>query len=326
VSGALTAEDLLALQRAGGPRASEDPRILALLADVASKHPRAKIHWLPEDSEEVLGGWCAARLASGRLANLIDKAESVRALRSMLAKDLQQYANEVRRRNLPTKLYKRMHAILTSSPDRYQPVLATKNPGSTSWTLAARPAAAIFSGEDAELIAHVFAVALKPLQEDPLAKKQSQFLTPTELERYVSEMLERTARGVSLDQLTRGLVLTYNLEPTFTELPDESALGDEPRESEPPGIRRVEGPALPDPEDAGAHALLDALTERQIQVLGDLHLKVHQSETAKRLRCSAATISNELDAIGAVLMRWPEREEQLRVLRQTIDLLERSAR
>jgi hypothetical protein len=325
VSIALTDQDLLVLQRAGGPRACEDPRVLALLADVARKHPRAKIHWLPDDSEEVLAGWCAARLANGRLASLIDKATSVRALRSMLAGDLQQYANDVRRRGLPTKLFKRMQAILSSGPDRFQPVLATSNPGSTCWTLSARPAAAIFSGDDAELIAHVFAIALKPLQEDPLAKKQSQFLSPVELERYVSEMLERAARGVSLDQLTRGLVLAYSLEPTFTELPDESTLGDDPRASEPPGILRVDGPTLPDKQEARAEELLEALTNRQIQVLNDLQLETRQSETAKRLRCSAATISNERDAIAAALMKWPEREEQLRVLRQTIDLLDRSA-
>ncbi len=300
--------------------------MLDLLADIARKHPRAKIYWLPDDREEVLAGWCAARLANGRLASLIDKATSVRALRSMLAGDLQQYASDVRRRGLATKLFKRMQEILSSAPDRFQPVLAMSNPGATCWTLSARPAAAIFSGDDAELIAHVFAIALKPLEEDPLAKKQSQFLLPAELERYVSEMLERTARGVSLDQLTRGLVLAYGVEPTFTELPDESKLGDDPRTSEPPGIRRVDGPTVPDEQEGSAEQLLDALTDRQIQVLNDLHLETRQSETAKRLRCSAATISNERDAIAAALMRWPEREEQLRVLRQMIDLLNRSAK
>jgi hypothetical protein len=296
----------------------------ALLAGVVSKHPRAKIHWLPDDGEEVLAGWCAARLASGRLASLIDKATSVRALRSMLAHDLQQYANDVRRRELPTKLFKRMQEILSSDPERFQPVLAMSSPGATCWTLSARPAAAIFSGDDAELIAHVFAIGLKPLEEDPLAKKQSQFLLAAELERYVGEMLERTARGVSLDQLTLGLVLAYGLEPTSTELPDESTLGDDPRASEPSGIRRIDGPTLPDEQEALAQQLLDALTDRQTEVLNDLHLGIRQSETAERLGCSAATISKERDAIAAVMMKWPEREEQLRVLRQTIDLLDRS--
>lgn len=322
MSSPLTDEDLVCLQRLGGVRACEDSRILRLVTEVACSYPRAKIHWLPEDNEEVLGGWCAARFASGRLAGLIDKAGGIRGLRAMLADDLQQYANEVRRRGLPTKLFKRVHTLLSSNPERFQPVLSTSKPGSTCWTLSARPAAAIFSGDDAELTAQVFAVALVTLPEDPLAKKQSQFLASAELERYVTEMLDRTARGISLDQLTRGLVLAYGLEPSFTELPDESVLGDDLRAGEPEGVQRTEGPALPQQESAAAEEFLEALTARQVDVLKDLHAKRRQTETAKRLGCSPATISSELNAVAAALIKWPEREEQLQVLRQTIDLLD----
>jgi hypothetical protein len=324
MSSSLTDENLASLQRLGGERACKDSRILKLLAEVVRTHQRAKIHWLPEDPEEVLGGWCAARFASGRLASLIDKAGSVRGLRAMLANDLQQYANEVRRRELPTKLFKRMQTLLSSNPERFQPVLSTTKPGSTCWTLSARPSVAIFSGDDAELTAHVFAVALVTLPENPVAKKQSQFLSPAELDRYVTEMLDRTARGLSLDQLTLGLVLAYGLEPSFTELPDESVLGDDLREGEPEGIQHTEGPALPERDSDAADEFLGALTPRQVDVLKHLHAKARQTETAKRLGCSPATISSELNAIGAALMKWPEREERLQVLRQTIDLMDGS--
>jgi hypothetical protein len=324
MSSPLTDEALVRLQQLGGECACKDSRILTLLAEVARSHPHAKIHWLPEDTEEILGGWCAARFTSGRLAGLIDKAGGVRGLRAMLAKDLQQYANEVRRRELPTKLFKRMQMLLNSNPARFQPVLSTSKPGSTCWTLSARPATAIFSGDDTELTAHVFAAALVILPEDPLARKQSQFLSPAELNRYVIEMLDRTARGVSLDQLTLGLVLAYGLKPGFTELPNESVLGDDLREGEPEGIQRTEGPTLPEQDSAVAEEFLGALTLRQVDVLKDLHAEARQTETAKRLGCSPATISSEAKAIGAALMKWPEREEQLQVLRQTIDLLDGS--
>jgi hypothetical protein len=325
MSSLFTDEELVRLQHLGGLRACKDSRLLGLLAEVVQSYSHAKIHWLSEETDEVLAGWCAARFASGRLTGLIDKAGSVRGLRTMLAKDLQQYANEVRRRELSTKLFKRMQTLLISNPERFQPVLSTCNPGSTFWTLSTRPATAIFSGDNAELIAHVFAVALVTLPEDPLAKKQSQFLLPTELDRYVTEMLDRTARGVSLHQLTLGLVLAYGLKPSFTELPDESVLDDDLREGEPEGIRRTEEePVLPGQDNATAEEFLGALTARQVDVLRDIHAETRQVETAKRLSCSPATVCSEVKAIGATLMKWPEREEQLNILRQTIDLLDRS--
>jgi DNA-binding CsgD family transcriptional regulator len=331
VSEPLSDEDLFALKRQEVERAAQDPRILALLDTVVRSHPRQKIHWLSEDPEEVLGGWLAKRLVHGRLTAMIDKAESVRALRALAGDDLQQYANDERRGDLDSRLFKRLRELLPAAPKRFTVLLASEKPGNTYWTLTERPATAIFSGTDAELVSHVFACALNRLHEDPMAKNQTQFLTAPELERYAHTMLERTARALSPDQLIRGLVLAYDLKPTLTELPDESWLGEDPdegddhqeygRESIPsaPGLELAS-----DSEYADAHELLATLSPRQIEVLKDLHADYKQSEIASRLGCSPATISNERDAIAAALMKWPLREEQLQVLRQTIDLLDGS--
>jgi DNA-directed RNA polymerase specialized sigma24 family protein len=325
VSGPLTDQDLASLKHTAGERACADPRILAVLGEVARAYPREKIHWLPDDSEEVLGGWIQKRLVQGRLAAMIDKAESVRGLRAMLAEDLQQYANEERRGDLDARLFKRLKDLLPSRPEHFKVLFAADAPGSNYWTLADRPALAVFSGSDAELVSHVFATALRTLPENPMATKGTQFLTAPELERYAYETLDRTARALSLDQLTRGLVLAYGLRPTFTELPDESLLGDDLREDEPEGIRRVTEPGLPDEQEStSAQEFLAALNPRQVEVLRGLHVETKQTETAARLGCSAATISSEVKAIRTALMKWPEREEQLQVLRQTNDLLDRN--
>jgi hypothetical protein len=323
VSKPLDDEALLRLKRIGGAHACEDRRILSLLRELAITHPREKIHWLGTDTEEILGGWVAQRLASGRLANLIDKAASVRGLRSMLTKDLQAYANEVRRRELPTKLFKRLKKLLEDNPERFTPVLASAKPGSTYWTLTELPARAVFSGDDAELVAHVFAVALVILEQDPEAKKETQFLSPRELNRYATQMLKRTARGVSPDQLVRGLDRAYGLTPTFTELPREDLLEDDSEQGETQPIQLLAAPApFDDQHTSEGHSFLEALTPRQLEVLKDLPpASVKQTETAARLGCSPATISSEIDAIAAALTKWPERDEQIDVLRQAIILL-----
>ncbi len=330
----LSEENLRALKSLGGERAAQDPRVLAFLGRVVRGYPRERIHWLSEDPEEVLGGWVAKRLVTGRLAAMIDKAESVHALRALAAEDLQQYANEERRRDLDARLFKRLCDLLPSKPQRFRVLLVSQKPGNTYWTLTERPARAIFSASDAELVSHVFACALQTLPENPMAKKESQFLTAPELERYARTMLERTARALSPDQLIRGLVLAYGLKPTLTGLPDESGLGEDldegdpggdQREAECEGIPRAAELQLPsDFARAGAQELLGTLSARQCEVLGDLHAGRKQSEIARRLGCSQATISNERAAIAAALMKWPLREEQLQVLRETIDLLDGS--
>jgi len=103
-------------------------------------YPHARIHWLTESREAILNDWHSKRLLkAGRLAAMIDKASSVGALRKLAASDLQQYANDQRRGELPTRLFKRLDKLLRADPNRFTTMLASAERGSTYWTLT-RPA------------------------------------------------------------------------------------------------------------------------------------------------------------------------------------------
>jgi hypothetical protein len=323
---ALTDDDLRWLRRSGGAAACNDRKILALLGQVVERCPGEKIHWLLGDGrDEILAGWLERRLiANGRLAAMIDKANGVRALRALAAKDLQQYADEQRRSELPTRLFKRLDKLLRTNPQRFQVMIPSDKPGSTYWTLASRPASAIFSERERELRAHVFGLALNTLTETPSAGKQTQFLSAAELERYAVGMLEGTARGLSLDQLVLGLVQAFGLKPSFQELPEEGLLDDHPFEGERQGIETHDPPGLPDSDATlpTARALIDSLTTRQIEILRCIHAEPDkQREAAAQLGCSPATISAEKNAIGIALNACAAPDEQVEVLATTIEHL-----
>ena len=319
----LTDEGLRQLKRWSAQRIANDPRVLALLADLVNGYPQTKIHWLTDSRDHLLGDWLARRLLrQGRLSAMIDKASSVRSLCALAAADFQQYAVEQRRRELPTRLFKRLDALLRDDPERFKIMLAAGKPGPTYWTLVDRPASTIFSERDHELRGHVFAVGLNTLDEGPDADTQTQFVSAAELRRYAFEMLERTARGLTLDQLVLGLVQAYGLRIEHDELPDEDLLGDAPNASERSRIPTHDPPALPETSHIEAARLfVAALTARQINVLRGLLEEQSQREIARTLSCSPATISNEKDAIAAALTACAASDDQVPVLNATANLL-----
>jgi DNA-binding NarL/FixJ family response regulator len=318
----LTDKRLAALQRLGGPRASSDAFVLALLTDVVARYPRAKIHWLTDTPEAIRNDWYDKRLRAGRLAGMIDQAGSVAHLRALAASDLYQYAVDQRRPELSARLFERLDAVLRSDPDRFMVRLAASDRGATGWTLTARPAVAMFSDRDPELKSLVWAVGLKTLEEKPDAKKQTQFIAPDELDRYVYEMLDRSARGLTLDQLARGLVITYGLHPSIEELADESMLADRHYAAERSGVPMGDPPVLPTDEYTDiAREVIAALTDRQLQVLKLLRNEYTLREIAKQLGCALGTVSNDRDRIGAVLSGLSNGEDLHEILAATVKLL-----
>jgi DNA-binding NarL/FixJ family response regulator len=244
--------------------------------------------------------------------------------RRLAQADLQQYANDQRRSELPTRLFRRLDQLLHNRPERFTIMLASRERGSTCWMLTERPATAVFSERDGELVSQVLAVALTTLDETPDARKQSQFLSKAELERYAFEMLERSARGLTLDQLVRGLVLAYGLQATFEELPAEDELGTGAAVAERHGIPTLDPPEAPIEAHsaAAAQTMLARLTTRQRGVLKMLLDGIdNQREIASTLHCSPATISNELQTIRAAIEAAAPREEQAELLLAAGNLL-----
>jgi len=320
----LTDADLRRLKRGSAQQIANEPRILALLADVVDRYPQGKIHWLSDSRDELLGDWLAGRLMrQGRLQAMIDKASSANSLRALAAADFQQHAIEQRRRELPTRLFRRLNALLRANPGRFKIMLAAGKPGPTYWTLTDRPANAIFSERDRELRGHVFAVALDTLEEEADADNQTQFISAAELNRYAFEMLDGTARGLTLDQLVLGLVQAYGLQIRHEELPDEDRLDDAPDASERSGVpTHDDPPASPEAGDVDvARAVIAALTPRQIKVLRGLFDERRPSEIAAALECSPATISAEKDAIAAVITAYAALDEQVPLLNAIRNLL-----
>jgi hypothetical protein len=319
----LTKQDLRRLKTAGDREAAAHPDVHTLLADVVASYPQAKIHWLKDSHEDILSGWLEKRLLRGRLQAMVDKARTVRALRNLAEKDLQQYANEQRRAELPTRLFKRLDRLLRDSPERFSSMMPSASPGSTYWTLTSRPASAIFSERDHELISHVFAVGLNTLEESPDAEKQTQFLLHSELDRYAYQMLERSARGLSLDQLVRGLVLAYHLEPQLEELPDPDTLEEElgPRAGACFEAAGVADPADPRTE-AAARTFVAGLTSRQAALLRAILHDESQQALAEELGCSAATLTAEKDAMAQAISALVSEEERTQLIKFALELLQ----
>jgi DNA-binding CsgD family transcriptional regulator len=319
----LTDQHLRRLQSSGGPRAARDPAVLALVAEVVSGYPRAKIHWLMDTPEAITNDWYEQRLSRHRLAGMIDRAGSVSNLRGLLAKDLYQYAVDQLRPELTWRLFERLDELLRGDPDRFMMLIPAPDPGATCWTLAARPATAMFSDRDPELKSLVWAVGLKTLEEKPDAKKQTQFIVADELARYAYEMLDRSGRGLTLDQLLRGLVVTYGLTPNVEELPDESMLAGRHYAAERAGIPMSDAPPLPTDDCApAARYLMDAFTERQLEIF-KCHVQGYtkQREIAELLGYSEPTISAEMTTIRNVISQFGTREELLDILAAATKLL-----
>lgn len=312
----LTDDALRRLKGAGGQRAASDQRVLRLMADVVNTYRWEEIHWLTDDREDVFHDWYEKRLHGGRLAAMIDKAKSVAKLRTIAAQDLRQYAIDVLRAELPTRLFTRLNKLLKNHSERFTVMLASHAPGSTYWTLTDRPATAVFSDRDHQLVSLVLGIGLNTIDEKADASKQTQFISAAELDRYAYEMLESSARGFSLDQLVRGLVLAYELAPTHVEIPDENALAD-------PAGSAVVLPTAPEPSvplddrtDA-ARRLLDLLTARQVEVLMYLSRDYRQREIAEALECADSVIAEDIRAIRAALAAVGPPEEYTAILAST---------
>jgi hypothetical protein len=320
----LTDEDLPRIRSALAGRAIEHPAIRALLAGVVDRcHNR--FHWLTEGREDILSDWLETRLLrTGRLQAMVDKARSVAALRRLAELDLKQYATDRRRTELPTRLFKRIDKLLRARPEHFLIMEPSANAGATCWTLTSRPAAALFSERDHELIALVHAAALNTLDEEPGAGKQSQFISSIELERYVSAMLDRSARGLSLDQLVRGLVLAYNLEPTFEDLPDADVLDERLGGSigESTGRARLGDPPDPRIQEA-ARKFVDGLTPRQAALLRKARLVECSSQQAiaDDLGCSPALVSAEKTAIAKAISALVSEEQRVPLIGAALELL-----
>jgi DNA-binding NarL/FixJ family response regulator len=319
----LTDQRLRTLQRLGARPAASDPQVLALMRTVVHAYPQERMHWLTDSRDAICHDWYDKRLRRGRLVAMIDKAGSVTNLRSLMRADLQQYAADERRRALPARLFERLDALLRAKPDRFAVMLAASSRGATSWTLAGRPAAAMFSDRDPELKSLVWAVGLETLEEEPGAAKQTQFIVADELDRYAYEMLERSARGLTLDQLVRGLVLVYGLDPAVEELPDEVTLADDYYTAEHERVPVSDPPPVPVDDAVGAaRALIAALSVRQLEILTRYRDGYGQGEIAEALGCSAATISTEMGRIRSALVTVGAPEELPTILAATFTLLD----
>jgi DNA-binding CsgD family transcriptional regulator len=319
----LTDQRLRTLQRVGGHRAASNPQVLALLRNVAHAYPQERIYWLTDDRDAICNDWYEKRLRRGRLVAMIDKAGSVSSLRALMRSDLHQYAVEQRRRELPARLFERLDALLRAQPERFAVMLPASNRGATSWTVAGRPAAAMFSDRDHELKSLVWAVGLKTLEEEAGAAKQTQFILADELDRYAYEMLERSARGLTLVQLVRGLVLVYGLDPTLDELPDEATLADDFYGADRGGMPLSDPPGLPaDDRSDAARELIEALSVRQLEILKLYRDEYIQREIAEALDCSAPTISTEIGRIRKVLVGLGTPEDLPAILAATFTLLD----
>jgi DNA-binding CsgD family transcriptional regulator len=169
----------------------------------------------------------------------------------------------------------------------------------------------------------VWAVGLETLEEEPDAAKQTQFIVANELARYAYEMLERSARGLTLDQLVRGLVLVYGLDPTLEELPDEATLADDFYGGDREGMPLSNPPALPaDDRSDAARELIEALSARQLEILKLYRDEYTQRELAEALDCSPATISTEVGRIREALLGVGTPEDLPAILAATFTLLD----
>jgi hypothetical protein len=321
---ALTADAIRRIKRKKFSSAQDDRDLHELLHRVAADKHKHVPHEEGAEAEDLLEDWLADRLLrEGKLRMILDRSTTPGELRGLAREDIDQYWAGRRRRELVPRLFKRIDRLLKGDPNTFTVLADAARPGAVCWTLAGRPANALFSERDHELYSHVAALNLKTLEESPHANKQTQFLDATELRRYVTGMLDGCGRALSLDQLTRGLQIYYHLEPRSEELPDENALPGRDRDTYIASVATREDHDPPGADaSAKATALLETLTSRQRTILEKLLEDGQQSEIAAELGVSQGTVSAEKDLIAEVVrQQCPDRDDQREMLAATAEIL-----
>lgn len=260
--------------------------------------------WDNEAAEEVFSGWYADRLLGrGHLQELLDRAGTVAALRSLAHRSLRQHLINAADRSQTHNLFRRVLAILDEG-DQYELVANAARRQDRWFALATqRPKPSPWSGSDPDLVAHTWALGdFTIIRYRAAATKLSPVLDTAELDRLLTGLLHRTEAALTPTLLMRALRHRFDLGETQT------ATLDDPEHPLTP-------PPVSEPADAAllrgdtARAIVAELTPRQRDIL--LRSSTHPvAALAASLACSVGTIVNEQRRIGSLIDRLSEDQEE----------------
>ena len=267
--------------------------------------------WDEEAIKEVLQGWIEGKLLRGDLLALLDRAASAAGFRRMAERSLRHWLLNQRQRSQAQNLYARTAEILREENDFALRQDAAR-PQDAWWTLADRPDAPLYSGDERTLEAAAWALGdFDLVRYSSEHSKTSPLLSTFDLKRFARGLLEATQNALTLELLMQALAHRFDLGAVqFTKPETAAALASEEAVANDTVLR-----------DA-ARTVIGELTARQADVLLGTRSGETLESLADRHRCSVGTIYNEQRRIANVVRRFSENvDEEQQLLKITGDLL-----
>jgi hypothetical protein len=300
--------------------------LLAEMRDVVERLVRLRVlppsfspygQWDQEAALEIFNSWYADRLlARGHLQALLDRSSTIAAFRRLCERSLRQHILNSHDRSQARNLFRRLTTMLDDDADFALTRDAVRVQDRWYFLAGGGAFPSEFSGEDAVLIAHGWAIGdLTIIRYRAGARKLSPVLDAGELKRFTAALIGRAGRSLSPGLIMRVLSARLDLGDVRTEPLGETRATPALAERLTPADEQL---ALRET----AVAVLAELSARQALVLRGTAEERPVTEIAALAACSAGTVINEQRRIGQLLARVSENEsERDRLLNVLADLV-----
>lgn len=282
-----------------------DPSLLVLLQRTVARlirygglppHYSPTRHWDHDAEQEVLADWLAARLiGTGQLTAILHEAATPGSFMRIGELFLRRHLIGRLERSQATNLFARVRQLLEDDPELIVLVPATRDQdagwGLAEWRHVGRPH---WSGADRDLASAAWGLGeFTTIQYRNDARKLSPLLEHDELRRFVTGLLAALDATLTPADLTRALVLRFDLGSVVVDELDDEAATVPARDDV---VGQVAAAEL-------AVAVLAELTRRQVDVLRGWLANQPVREIASELRVAAGTVHSDQRAITATLRR-----------------------
>jgi len=297
------------------------PELLNELRQVAERLVRSRMLpprlapygvWNEEASEEVFQAWAAKRLfGRGDLRGIVARSGSGAVFRTLAERSLRQFLLNERARSEAQNLFGRVREQLQND-DAFRCFIESPRSQNAWWGLSAWEEPPAFNDDERRLRLAAWSVEnVTVIRYSASARKLSPLLDREELNRFLHGLFEALQALLTISHVMNGLRERLALDASET-VPMEGA-------PEPSSAQDVAGELA---IRETALLVIAELSSRQARVLLDTAAGRPLAAIGAALGCSAATVLNEQNRIGAVIRRMSADKEQQELLLKTVtDLL-----
>jgi DNA-binding CsgD family transcriptional regulator len=268
--------------------------------------------WNEEATDEVFQAWTTTRLLGrGDLRGIVARSGSVGVLRALAERSLRQFLLNERARSEAQNLFRRVREQLRDD-EAFRCFIESPRSQNAWWGLSAWDERPPFNDDARQLRRAAWSVEdLTVIRYSAIARKLSPLLDREELNRFLHGLFKALHALLTITHIMNGLRERLALDSSET-VPFEAA--PEPgRDEDVAGELAIRETAL---------LAVAELSSRQVRVLVATAAGRPLAAIGASLGCSAATVLNEQNRVGAVIRRLSaDNEEQELLLKTVTDLL-----